>query len=260
MPVVRSGDADIFYDLSGDGEPVLWIMGLGLDSQMMRMFTANFPQFRNIVLDNRGAGRSSAPAGPYSMSQMAADAVAVLDACAVASARVVGMSLGGAIAQELAVTHPDRVSSLVLCCTWAGPNEWIRRLGELAMLEADKVGFDAILKHTLLLLFSPKFVIEQPQSVAMFEELGRAMVSPMEPFFAQVTAALSHDVRDRLPAISAPTLVMAGKRDTFVPPELSEEIAGLIGGSKLEMFEGGHAFMLEDAAAFSRTLAAFLSA
>lgn len=259
MPTIRSGDADIYYETQGDGEPVLWIMGLGLDSRMMLMFTAAFPQYRNIVIDNRGTGRSSVPPGPYSMDQMATDALAVLDELDVASARVIGMSLGGAIAQHVAVKAPQRVSRLTLCCTWAGPNEWIRRLNELSMLEAEAVGYEAILKHTLLLLFSPKLVIERPEMVQMFEDMGKQMVAPMEPFFAQVAAAMEHNTREALKSLAVPTLIMAGRRDVFVPPELSEELHTLISGSTLKVYEGGHAFMLEDAMAFNADLGAWLA-
>lgn len=259
MPTIRSGDADIYYETQGEGDPVLWIMGLGLDSRMMLMFTAAFPQYRNIVVDNRGTGRSSAPPGPYAMDQMASDALAVLNELGVDSVRVIGMSLGGAIAQHVALKAPDRVRSLTLCCTWPGPNEWIRRLNELSLLEAEAVGYEAILKHTLLLLFSPKFVIERPEMVQMFEDMGKQMVAPMEPFFAQIAAAMGHNVREPLKSLSIPTLIMAGRRDTFVPPELSEELHALIPGSTLKVYEGGHAFMLEDAAAFNADLTAWLA-
>ncbi|HEX9697543.1 MAG TPA: alpha/beta fold hydrolase [Actinomycetota bacterium] len=259
MPSIRVGDADIYYESHGEGEPVVWIMGLGLDSRMMLMFTAAFPQYRNIVIDNRGTGRSSVPPGPYSMDQMSVDVLAVMDDLGVEQVRVIGMSLGGAIAQHVAVAAPNRIRSLTLCCTWAGPNEWIRRLNELALLEAEAVGYDAILKHTLLLLFSPKFVIERPEMVQMFEDMGKQMVAPMEPFFSQIEAAMSHDVREPLASLRVPTLIMAGRRDTFVPPELSEELQKLIPGSTLKVYEGGHAFMLEDAAAFNADLTAWLA-
>ena len=259
MPTIRSGDADIFYETQGDGDPILWIMGLGLDSRMMLMFTTAFPQYRNIVIDNRGTGRSSVPPGPYSMPQMATDAIAVLDDLGIGSARVIGMSLGGAIAQHVAIAAPSRVSSLALCCTWAGPNEWLRRLNELSLLEAEAVGYDAILKHTLLLLFSPKFVIEQAQTVQMFEEMGKQMVAPMEPFFAQVAAAMAHDARTPLASLSIPTLIMAGRRDVFVPPELSAELNAIIPGSTLKTYDGGHAFMLEDVVNFNADLTAWFA-
>jgi len=259
MPSVRVGDADIYYETHGEGDPVVWIMGLGLDSRMMMMFTAAFPQYRNVVIDNRGTGRSSVPPGPYSMDQMSADVLTVMDDLQIEQARVIGMSLGGAIAQHVAVQVPQRVRSLTLCCTWAGPNEWIRRLNELALLEAEAVGYEAILKHTLLLLFSPKFIIERPEMVQMFEDMGKQMVAPMEPFFSQIAAAMSHDVREKVKTLSVPTMIMAGRRDTFVPPELSDELHALIPGSTLKVYEGGHAFMLEDAQSFNADLTAWLA-
>lgn len=260
MPIVSSDGAQIYYESHGDGDPVLWIMGLGLDSRMTLMLTAAFPQFRNVVLDNRGAGRSSAPPGAYSMGQMGRDALAVLDDAGIERAHVVGMSLGGAIAQHLALDAPERVRSLTLACTWAGPNEWTRRLAEIALPMADKLGYEMLLKHTLLLIFSTRFVIEQPQMVRMFEDMGNAMVAPMEPFFSQVEAALAHDVRDRIGTLAMPVLILAGRHDIFVPTALQEELARLIPGSTLQVLDGGHAFMLEDAGTFNAALSTFFAA
>ncbi|MHB8513452.1 MAG: alpha/beta fold hydrolase [Actinomycetota bacterium] len=259
MPTVAHDGAEIYYESHGEGEPVVWIMGLGLDSRMMLMFTQSFKQYRNIVLDNRGAGRSSVPPGPYTTEQMAGDVLAVMDDCGVDRARVVGISLGGAIAQEVALKAPQRLRSLTLCCTFAGPNEWHRRLDELGQLMAEKIGFEAVLKNTILLLFTPKFVIEQPAMVQMFEEMGRQFAAPLEPFFHQAAASQTHDTRQRLGSLKMPVLVMGAKRDTFVPPELSAEIAALIPESKLEMFESGHAFMLEEPDRFNAVLGEFLA-
>ena len=189
---------------------------------------------------------------------MAADALAVMDECGIDQARVVGISLGGAIAQKLAIAAPERVRSLTLCCTFAGPNEWHRRLHELGQLMGEKIGFEAVLKHTIMLLFSPKYMIEQSAIVQSFEELGRQMAAPIEPFFHQAHASTTHDTREALATLTMPVLVMGANRDIFVPPELSHEIASLIPGARLEMFDTGHAFMLEESPRFHSVLSEFL--
>ena len=121
MQRIRAGDADIAFDVTGVGDPLLLIMGLGADSKMWMLQTPTFSErLRCITFDNRGVGESSIPEGPYSTEQMAGDALAVLDALDVERAHVLGISLGGAIAQQVALKAPERVRSL--CSRRPGPN------------------------------------------------------------------------------------------------------------------------------------------
>lgn len=260
MPTVRAGDADIAYEVQGDGDPLLLVMGFAMGQHMwIGQLPAFTPHYKVITFDNRGIGMSSAPPGPYSMEQMAADALAVLDAAGAERAHVVGVSMGGAIAQHLALKAPERVRSLTLAATWPGRNAWHERLFPLLRRIGLELDTPAFIATTLHLLFSPRFVITQPELLAMIDDLISSLPMPIEPLVAQGEACQAHDVRDRLGQVRAPTLVVGGKRDVFIPPELSQEIASLVPGSELHLLETGHAFIFEEADQFNRLVLEFLA-
>jgi pimeloyl-ACP methyl ester carboxylesterase len=260
MPIVRSGDADISYTVIGEGSPVLLIMGLAADSAMwvMQVPALQAAGHQVITLDNRGVGASSSPPGPYTMEQMAADAIAVLDVTGVEKAHVVGVSMGGAIAQELALKAPERVRSLVLVSTWAETNEYTRRLDALGKLLLENLGREALIKASMFWLFTPKLFIENPAMIDMIENMAITMQGNEAAFVNQTAAVREHHLIDRLPEITAPALVLVGRRDILVPPELSERIAARIPGAVLNIMDGGHAFTFEHAEEFNRELIAWL--
>jgi 3-oxoadipate enol-lactonase len=262
MPIVRSGDADISYTVSGEGTPVLLIMGLAADSAMwvMQLPALLGAGYQVITFDNRGVGLSSAPPGPYTMEEMAVDAIAVLDALGLQQAHVVGISMGGAIAQHVALKAPERLRSLMLVSTWASKNEYLDRLDDLGQLVLEKIGREALVRASMLWLFTPKVFIENPALVQTIEAMAMQMQGTSDAFTAQTAATRSHDILDRLPEITAPTFVMCGRRDILVPPELSEQIAAAIPGAKLTLLDGGHAFSFECADDFNRELLAWLGA
>jgi pimeloyl-ACP methyl ester carboxylesterase len=260
MPMVRSGDADIAYDLTGQGDPLLMIMGFLSDARMWILQTAAFaPHYTCITFDNRGVGMSSRPPGPYSMEQMAADAIAVMDDAGIERAHVLGISMGGAIAQHVALKTPERIRSLVLAATWCNPNQWLERLGEIGGRVA-QLGFDAFARSVLLWLFTPHLVIHQPDVVNSIEQMMTAFQPPPEAFVNQFAAVQGHDTREQLRQIAAPTLVLGARRDFMVPPELAEIVAQSIPGSRFEMLEGGHGFSAENAPEFNRVVLEFLQA
>lgn len=260
MPIVRSGDADISYEITGEGEPLLMIMGFLSDARMWILQTAAFsPHYRCITFDNRGVGNSSSPPGPYTMEQMAADAIAVLDDAGIDSAHVLGISMGGAIAQHVALKAPERIRSLTLAATWCHPNLWLTRLGEMGQMAAE---FDRekFTRSVLLWLFTPNMIINQPQVVAMIEELILAEPPRPEAFQNQIAAVHGHDTREQLHQIEAPTLVMVARRDFMVPPELGRVVHESIPGSRLAELDGGHAFSAENVAEFNQVVLEFLQA
>jgi pimeloyl-ACP methyl ester carboxylesterase len=260
MPTVTSGDAEIYWEQSGSGPPLLLIMGLGSDSRGWTLQRPVFAEhYRTIVFDNRGVGRTRAGASELSTELMARDAVAVLDAAGVERAHVLGVSLGGAIAQHVALGAPDRVRSLVLASTWAGPSEWRTRLRRV-QLDLARLGHEELLRFRLLCMFSPRYFIEQPDMIALVEKVlsGEDAVG-LAGYLSQIDAAEEHDVRARLSEIAVPTLVITGKRDILVPPELSGEIAGAVPGATLVVLETAHTLLLEEAESFNDSVLKFLA-
>jgi pimeloyl-ACP methyl ester carboxylesterase len=260
MPIIRSGDADIAYEVIGDGEPLLLIMGLAADRRMWIMQTPVLAQhYRVISFDNRGVGESSCPPGPYTTEQMAADALAVMDAAGVESAHVLGISMGGAIAQHVALKAPERVRTLVLAATWCGKNPYLVRMRGVGQVLADHIGHDAVIRASMLFLFTPKLIIERPDLVDMIESMAGQFQPPPETFPNQTHAVEQHDCCEQLRSLRMPTLVMVGRRDVMVPPELSEQVAASIPGAELKLFETAHAFNFEEAEAFNATVLEFLA-
>ncbi len=260
MPIVRSGDADIAYETAGHGDPLLMIMGFLADSRMWVLQTPVFAEhFKCITFDNRGVGMSSSPPGPYTTEQMAADAIAVLDDAGVDRAHVLGISMGGAIAQHVALKAPERIRSLTLAATWCNPNMWLERMSSLGELLAGMPD-NQVATAALLWLFTPKLIIHQPDVVNSIEQMMVAFEPPPDAFVKQIHGVRSHDTREQLAQITAPTLVLGARRDVMVPPELAEIVHQSIPGSRFELLDGGHAFSAENAAEFNRVILEFLKA
>ena len=253
----------IHFEVFGrpDGEPVLLVQGLGADKRgwiMQRRALA--ARYRCIAFDNRGVGRSGKPAGPYDLEVMAADAVAVLDATGYASAHVMGASMGGVIAQIIAVRHADRVRSLVLACTACRHLPWrVELLQEWADI-AGREGMRAFASQNLRWLLGPRSLRRFRPALGLLAPV--AMNGPADGFVSQVAAILAMDdvLREELRTIRVPTLVLVGSQDILTPVGDSEELAELIPTARLEVVRGGaHGFMVEQAGAFNRAVTGFLA-
>jgi pimeloyl-ACP methyl ester carboxylesterase len=261
MTFVSSDGAEIAYEIAGKGDPLLMIMGLGADRRMWMLQIPVFSgEFRCVTFDNRGVGESTAPPGEFTMEQMAADALAVMDDAGIERAHVLSISMGGAIAQHLALKAPERVRSLILASTWCSRNPYLARMATIGNMLNEHGGTDAITKASMLWLFTPKFILERNEFVQQIEQMAVQFATHPEVFDRQVEALLEHDVRDRLGMLDIPTLVMCGKRDVFVPPELSIELAAAIPNATLRLIDGGHAYNLEEFDAFNKTILEFLRA
>ncbi|MGI8773616.1 MAG: alpha/beta fold hydrolase [Actinomycetota bacterium] len=262
MPLAELGDIDLHYRSYGDGPAVLGVMGFGLDQ---RYWAGQVPAVsvgnRFITFDNRGTGRSSLKL-PESIEQMADDAVRLLDHLEIEKAVIFGASMGGTIAQRIALDHPERLGGLILAITWARPIEFMRRQHELARLVISELGPERFAEATLLWMFTPRFfemgreLIDQMMG-ALTAPGAPEMMSP-EALLAQLDAFSNHDVLAELPKISAPTLVVGGHMDVMVPGLASEEIAAAIPGARLEMFDSGHGLMIEEMQRFNDLIRSFL--
>lgn len=251
----------MYYELHGDGAPLLMIRGLGSTCEGFKpQIEGLAPHFRVISFDNRCVGRTDQPQEPFTIADMADDTAALLDALDVESAHVFGVSLGGMIAQEFALRHPRRVRRLVLACTHAGPRtaarapDWAIRIFDESR---DMPRRDA-LKHSVPILFSTKTVDEHPELVEEALSVMENNNQPKSSYLLQLGAVMKHETIDRLSGITHPTLVMTGTEDTLVAPANSRMIAERIPGARLLEFEDtGHVFFTEKPDEVNRVLIDF---
>jgi len=250
MPFATSGRARIHYTLRGDkGPAVVLLQGLGLSSRFWFDVPERLSDTRRVVaVDNRGTGRSDKPKRPWTMGTMADDVIAVLDHAGIDQAFVVGISMGGMIAQHVALRHPDRVKGLVLLATTAGflmgalPEA--KALGRLATLPFG--GPRAGTNMVRLLLPEAKW----PHAAEIFRDWPKAMrEDPTAPwtFGAHLLAASTHLVTGRLSKIECPVVVVAGRHDQLIPLKNSQVLANRIRRAELEVVEdAGHAVFADD--------------
>ena len=262
MPTAKVGDINMYYEVHGKGEPLLLIMGLGSDMTSWIFQIQEFSKkYRVIVFDNRGVGGSAAPHTPYSTEFMADDTAGLLDALEVDKAHILELSLGGMIAQELALKYPQRVKSLILATTAVGPRSWATHvLGTMLRLNQEGVNQETLTTLRLSWLFTDKF-FDNPELVRTVIDtmLANPYPQPVHAYARQFDAATEHDTRDRIGKISAPTLVLVGKEDILLPIQMSEELAAGIPNAELVVLEGGgHGFLVEIAGKFNRAVLDFL--
>jgi pimeloyl-ACP methyl ester carboxylesterase len=214
MPTADANGIRIHYEVHGEGRPLLFILGLGADvSEYTALIDQLAARSRVIAFDSRGAGRTDKPDAPYSIELMAADALGVMDALGVSRADVLGISLGGRIALELALGHPERVERLILVSTSARVvPSWRRR------------------RLYPILSGMPLFRSRYPQ--------------PRYAFVRQMEASTGYDAGARLRQLGMPTVVLHGRSDRAAPLAMAEELHRGIPGSQLQTFKGGHLFFL----------------
>ena len=256
MPFAQRSDARIWWDQSGTGDPVLLIMGHAYGSEMWhRTAPALVASYRVLRFDNRGVGRSSDPPGPYPVPLMADDALAVLDAASAASAHVYGVSMGGAIALQLALDYPGRVRSLTLGCTAASAEGASR--GALLTRVRTLLPAAALNRMASKLLYGPGTPASRR---AEDHEIVRRTRSSGRGRRGQLTGLASFDVTGRLGEIRIPTLVMHGALDRIVPAANAQRLADGIAGARLVIFpDAGHAYMTDAAQAANQEVLAFLA-
>lgn len=263
MPTAQINGINMYYEEQGSGEPLLMIMGLsGHVMHWLFQAPALAPHYRVVTFDNRGAGRSDAPPGPYSTRQMADDAAALLEHLGIERARVVGWSMGGMIAQELVLAHPQRVERLVLLASLAKVkpygHAWLTFGEQARERELEPRG---LALWSMPWLYTPAFMTNTQMVEAALNQVA-ADPYPIgaQGFAGQSAACRAHDALDRLSGITAPTLVLVGAEDILTPPEYSREMAARIPGARLQLLErGGHGISLEYPQLVNDALLAFLA-
>jgi 3-oxoadipate enol-lactonase len=263
MPFVSATDGTrIHYEVTGrvDRTPVLMIQGLGASKNAWNLQRiAMATRFRIISFDNRGAGRSDKPTEPFTLEQMADDAIAVLDAAGVETAHVVGASMGGVISQIVAVKYPQRVRSLTLVCTACRNHPWRQELLQSWAKTAEEKGMIEVGKEAAQWVMSPRSF---RRLVPAFTWMGPlAALRPRHSFVSQINAILDtrEDLVDQLSTITAPTMVIVGNQDILTPRGDSEEIAERIPNAELVVISGAaHGLMMEHSSTFNKILIEFL--
>jgi pimeloyl-ACP methyl ester carboxylesterase len=259
MTAVTPSGVRIAWERCGTGAPLLLVHGLGYARWGWEPVVDLLAEAHEVVLfDNRGIGESDAPPGPYSVSDLAEDAAAVLDAAGLERAHVLGTSLGGMIALQLVLDHPDRVDKLVLACTTPGgsgaapmPERTVRLLGEAQALPAE----------VALRRFVENAFGRDPDSAKIGRIMKHRIATAQSPaaWAAQAAAGAAFDVWDRLAEIRAQTLVLTGDEDAVVDPQNSNLLAARIPHAQLEVFAGGgHLFFWEQPTQFVDTVKEFL--
>jgi pimeloyl-ACP methyl ester carboxylesterase len=253
MSRISAGDIQINYESYGQGEPLLLVMGFGLPGIAWLPVLPFLSGFRCIYFDNRGTGSSDRPEGPYSIPQMADDASNLLKALGIGQAKVYGVSMGGMIAQELVLRHPEQVEKVVLGCTMPGGSATIRASEEIYQKMNDALvtmaaNPEQALDLMMPLLFPPEFTARHPELKSMMLA-GFTMAPPTPPESIEWTRVgiLAFDAYDRLAQIKCPVMIIHGEQDVLVPPQNASLIKDRIPHAEVLMIsEAGHGYGAPD--------------
>jgi len=265
MPKAQSNGIELYYEIHGAGQPLVLISGLGYPLwQWHKMVPFLAEHFQVITFDNRGVGQSDKPAGPYTAQMLAADTAGLLDALGIEKAIIAGHSMGGFIAQAMALDFPQKVAKLILCSTNFGGPHHVPVTAE-AMKVLTDVTSDALtrFKNGLAVSTAPDWSEKNPE---MIEEWVKWRVAnPIDPAPYQAQMAIGFGLmpeaaafENKLPRLNVPTLILFGAHDKVVPPDNASLLAEKISGSKVVILpNAGHFFPIEVAEAASRTITDF---
>ncbi|HVC42013.1 MAG TPA: alpha/beta hydrolase [Candidatus Saccharimonadales bacterium] len=261
MPLVHANGLDIHYRISGEGvETVLLISGVGddLEGWAMQIDPLVGAGLRVITFDNRGVGRSSRPPGPYTSREMASDTKALADALGLTDFHLVGVSLGGLIAQEYALAYPGDLRSVVLANTYAKPDAYTRAAFDVWGRIAEAGGMPLMMLQQAPWVFSPAFYDANPERLAgILQEMVRSP-QPASSFSAQIAALLTHDSTDRLGSLEPPALVIAADDDIIIRLSITQRLFEELPRGSWVIVPGGHAAFLENPDPWNRAVIAFI--
>lgn len=269
MPTILSNGITLAYDIQGTGHPLLLISGIGYGGWYWYRLapilaagaqTGAASPLQVITFDNRGAGGSDKPDGPYTTAMMAADAIGLLDGLGVTQAHVLGHSLGGYIAQEVALARPDLVSKLILAATTTGGPNAIPVTPEALKVMTERNGDPMeLFRRGVAVSTGPGFAQRHPDVVEALWAYRASNPVPAAQYAAQVMAGAQHDAEVRLGEIRCPTLILFGAEDRVVPPANAALLAQKIQGAQVKILPGlGHHIALEDPETMARLIIDFL--
>jgi 3-oxoadipate enol-lactonase len=262
MPRMQANGQDLYYEVHGEGEPLLCVMGLAADTlTWLPQVPAFSARHRTVIFDNRDVGQSSMADGPYEISDMAQDALALADGLELESFHLLGASMGGAIAQEMTLAAPERIRTLTLAVSFGGSGSYGPFRGRHWGERVQGMTWEQRVDELLLLTMSEKW-FEDAGAVEWLRGviLNHPHPQPAEAFARQVDAAGRFDSRERLGALELPVHVIAAEHDILVPVWKSKELAELIPGSKLTVLpQAAHSVGLERADEFNAAVLDFIA-
>jgi pimeloyl-ACP methyl ester carboxylesterase len=262
MPAAEVNGQSIYYEVHGEGEPLLCVMGLAADTLSWALNVPGFAErHKTVVFDNRDVGQSSMAEGPYELSDMAQDALALADELELDSFHLLGVSMGGAISQQLALAAPERVRTLTLAVTYATGGAYSRELSRVWSARRQAISLEQHIDELMLLILSEE-LYENADFIGYVRQMMLANPHPQPPeaFARQLEAASHHDAREALPELSMPVHVIGAEHDILVPVWKSQEIAELVPGAKLTVVEkAGHGLQLERAQEFNQLVLDFIA-
>jgi 3-oxoadipate enol-lactonase len=262
MTIAHLGDIDVRYEVEGEGPTTLvLISGLADD---FHLFDLQMPAFlgaglRVVRYDNRGIGATSAPAGPYTTAQFAADLKALVDHLGLEAFHLAGISMGGMIAQEYALAHGDDLASVTLACTYAAPGPFCGRMYALWAEMAPVMGVATIMRDVALWGFTPEFFETGGDALEEVETAMRFLDQPVPAYLAQLESIRTHDTTARLDRLTTPTLVLAAERDILIPVALSRRLHDALPDSTFTLVPGGHCCVWEQPEPFAEAILEFVA-
>ena len=261
MPKVKVNGCSLYYEIHGQGPALVLIMGLRRNIEWWHCQIAELSKhFKVIAFDNRGAGRSDKPEMDYSIKLFADDTSKLMEKLAIKHANVLGVSMGGYIAQELAINNPDKVDAMALGCTSCGGDKAVLMKPDRLEKFAANEGLtpEEILKKDMDIYFSDEYVETNPKAIEKFREISMRYYQPAHAFERQFAACLKHDTVSRINRLSQPILILTGDDDPLVPPENSYILKELLPKARLSTYsKGRHCFFMEYSHRFNQEVISF---
>jgi pimeloyl-ACP methyl ester carboxylesterase len=262
MPIAKTENVNIYYEMIGQGEPLVMIRGISSNvDHWYEQVPVLSKKYQLLIFDNRGIARSSDPGGSFSTRDMAADTVGLMEAVGIKKAHVLGYSMGGMIAQEMALAYPEKVNGLILVATDCGISLRIKAKPEFSRLfsEMIRLGTNEAKKAAAGCLFAKQTVETRPDIIQRYTEVSLRFPASQKTLGKQWAAITQHDACDRLAKISSPTLVITGSEDELIPPENAKVMAQRIPVAQIISIDGGgHLFLIERPEAFNEAVIGFL--
>jgi pimeloyl-ACP methyl ester carboxylesterase len=262
MSKIELGELEFHYQLEGEADrTIVLVNGLAdtLETWELQVPDLLAAGYRVLRFDNRGVGATSKPVGPYTTQMMAQDAHDLVSALGLESFHLIGVSMGGMIAQEYALAFPEQLLSVTFACTYAAPGPFCSRMFSMWADLAPVLGVPFVMRDVTLWAFTNAFFEERERDLREFEEAMAFGDQPMHAYLAQLKAIQTHDTRSRLRDLQLPAMVLAGDQDILIPTYLSKELAKLTPGSAYRETKGGHGCVWEYPDEFNQTFLSFIN-